>query len=53
MIFNESITEGIFSEIFKTAKVTPVFKKENDFIPGNYRPISLLSVFHKLLEKII
>ena len=44
---------GIFPEMLKTAKVISIFKKGDDFIPGNYRPISLLSVFDKLLEKII
>ena len=51
IIFNKSITEGIFPEMLKTAKVTPIFKK--DFITGNYRPISLLRVFDKLLENVI
>ena len=29
----------------------PIFKSEERTDPGNYRPISLLSVFDKLLEK--
>ena len=39
--------------MLKTAKVILIFKKGDDFILGNYRPLSLLSVFDKLLEKII
>ena len=52
-IFRLSLEEGIFPEDLKTAKVTPIFKAgdENDF--GNYRPISVLSCFSKILEKIM
>ena len=35
LIFNKSITEGIFPEMLKTAKVIPIFKKGDDFIPDN------------------
>ena len=52
-IFRLSLEEGIFPEDLKTAKVTPIFKAgdENDF--GDYRPISVLSCFSKILEKIM
>ena len=53
IVFNKSIHEGIFPDILKIAKIIPIFKKNEDYIAGNYRPISLLSIFHKLLEKII
>ena len=51
--FRLSLEEGIFPDNLKTAKVTPIFKAgdENDF--GNYRPISVLSCFSKILEKIM
>ena len=52
-IFRLSLEERIFPDDLKTAKVTPIFKvgDENDF--GNYRPISVLSCFSKILEKIM
>ena len=39
--------------MLKIAKVIPVFKGENPTDPNNYRPISLLSIFDKLLEKVM
>ncbi|KAG6457057.1 hypothetical protein O3G_MSEX010099 [Manduca sexta] len=52
-IFNLSFSVGIFPEAWKIASITPVHKGGPKNIPNNYRPISLLSVFSKLLEKLI
>ena len=51
-IFNLSFSSGIFPREMKTAKVTPLRKSgdRSDFY--NYRPISLLSQFSKVLEKV-
>ena len=38
---------------FKLANVIPVFNKGSQTCLSNYRPISLLSVFNKLLEKLV
>jgi len=51
--FNLSITQGIFPEELKLARVTPVYKNDSPLKVNNYRPISVLSVFSKLLEKIM
>ena len=53
MITNKSISEGIIPDLLKTTKIIPVYKKDDVFLPSNYRPLFLLSIFHKLLEKII
>lgn len=52
-IFNLSLSEGQFPQSLKIAKVVPIFKGGSPLQVGNYRPISLLSVFSKLLEKIV
>ena len=50
---NLSFETGIFPDILKIAKVTPVHKKDSKIDHRNYRPISLLSVFSKIFEKCI
>jgi len=52
-IFNLSITQGIFPNELKIAKVVPLFKKGDKSVISNYRPISLLPLFSKVLEKLI
>ena len=48
-----SITNGIVPDKLKIAKVIPIFKKGDKNEISNYRPISLLSIFNKLLEKVV
>ena len=50
MIINES---GIFPNKLKIAKVITLYKRDSRDNPTNYRPISLLSVFSKSIEKIM
>ena len=52
-IFNQSLSLGKFIEAFKTAKIVPVFKNGSRKKVANYRPVSLLSSFSKILEKIV
>jgi len=51
-IFNLSFSTGKFPSKMKTAKVIPIHKGGDTSSPDNYRPISLLSSFSKILEKI-
>ena len=50
-ICNLSITKNQFLNDWKTAVVTPLFKKGSTDDPGNYRPISILPILSKLLER--
>jgi len=50
---NTSLTTGIYPDKLKTAKVTPVHKSGCKTNIYNYRPVSVLPVISKILEKII
>ena len=52
-IFNLSLQLGQFPDPLKIAKVSPVYKKGDREQPGNYRPISVLSVLSKIFEKFV
>ena len=53
LIFNTSITTGIFPEKWKCSKVVPVFKQGDRTNLDNYRPISIIPVVAKVFERII
>ena len=53
IIFNSSIKTAQYPSIFKLAKVTPIFKSGAKCQVDNYRPISLLNCFDKILERLI
>ena len=52
-IFNLSLNTGIFPDRIKVAKFTLIFKKGEKCSISNYRPISVLPCFSKILERII
>jgi len=52
-IVNLSLSTGEVPLLMKTAKVVPIFKSGDPTDVNNYRPISLLSSFGKILEKIV
>ena len=52
-VFNLSIVKGIFPDDLKIARVTPVFKGGDEKDLENYRPISVLPCFSKMLERIM
>jgi len=52
-IFNKVRSTGIFPDWLKYSEVQPLFKKGEKTEISNYRPISLLPSFSKIIEKII
>ena len=52
-IFNSSVSEGVFPDVLKVARVVPILKSGNSRIVGNYRLISILHTLSKIIEKIM
>ena len=52
-LFNYSLSTGCYPAEWKCSNVTPVFKSGNKSMVSNYRPISLLSIPSKILERIV
>jgi hypothetical protein len=52
-LVNLCLKEGIFPDILKIGKVTAIHKSGDKTNPLNYRPITVLPILSKILEKII
>lgn len=53
ILYSRSVAEGIIPAIWKSAFISPIFKNGNRNEIKNYRPISKLCIFAKILEKIV
>ena len=53
LILNKSFESGIFPNKLKHAKITPLHKSDSRDNVKNYRPISILPIFDKVLEKLM
>ena len=52
-MINESLKSGVFPSELKIARIVPIFKSGDPSLLNNYRPISVLSFFSKIFEKIV
>ena len=52
-LINISFTTGCCPEILKYAKVIPIYKANSPMDVKNYRPISILPIFNKIMEKLM
>ena len=53
VVFNLSLLHGVFPKELKLAKVLPLFKADSKVLFSNYRPVSVLPVLSKILEKLM
>ena len=51
LTYNLCIDKNTFPQVFKEAKVIPLFKSGDKLDPSNFRPISILPILSKSLEK--
>jgi hypothetical protein len=47
------INQGVFPDLIKIAKIRSVYKKGNRQEISNYRPVSVLSIFSEIFEKMV
>ena len=52
-ICNRCFMTGIFPSELKIANVVPIFKSGDDMVFSNYRPVSVLPVLSKILERLM
>ena len=52
-LINASVLKGVFPSSLKQASIALIFKKGDPLDVENYRPIALLSIFSKIIEKVI
>ena len=50
---NKSISDGIVPDLWKVARVTPLHKSDDKLQVENYRPISVLPVLSKVVERVV
>jgi hypothetical protein len=53
LLFNKSLQEKSLPKVWKSAVITPIFKKGDKSNPSNYRPISVVPIIAKVLESIV
>ena len=53
ILFNRSLREAVFPDIWKLGNLVPLFKKGDRSKTSNYRPVSLLSNIGKIQERIV
>ena len=53
IMFNNCIATSIFPDVLKIARVIPIYKSGDTGMVSNYRPISILPVLSKVLERLL
>ena len=52
-IVNLSIQQATFPSLYKMAKIIPLLKKDDPLEPKNYRPVAILCILSKVIERVV
>ena len=52
-LINNAISANAFPSVMKCAEISPGFKKDDNLIRGNYRPVSVLPILSKIYESVM
>ena len=52
-ILNQSLRIGVVPSQWKHTRVTPIYKSGEKTCIGNHRPISVIPIFAKIMEKVV
>ena len=52
-VINSSLIQGVVPDDLKSAKVARLFKKNDKTKIGNYQPVSILTIFSKVFQRVV
>ena len=52
-LINTSLSRNIFPDVMKCAEVSPIFKKDDNLLKGNFRLVSILTSISKIYENVL
>ena len=52
-LINTSLSRNDFPDVMKCAEVSPIFKKDDNLLKGNFRPVSILTSISKIYENVL
>ena len=52
-LINISLSQSVFPDAMKCAEVSPIFKKDDNLLKWNFRPVSILTSLSKIYETVL
>ena len=52
-IINSAISQCKYPSLWKMGQITPIFKKDDELVKQNYRPVTVLPCLNNIFEKLL